>query len=183
MTTLLVLTSGQSDVQLVCDGERRFRDLVIGSTAERAIRGGDVSMLVVAHPPETPYRRPLVAVDLSASSRLALELAARICDPGVEEIDVVHVSDPKFAPAFGTEELAEFLATVRVGVRWNLTLRYAEPRSSILEEAKLRGADLIAIGTAGRTGLARVWLGSVAEGVLRGATCDVLVARLPGRLP
>jgi nucleotide-binding universal stress UspA family protein len=48
-----------------------------------------------------------------------------------------------------------------------------------LDEAKQRSADILALGTKGRTGLARVLVGSVAEGVIRGTACDVLVARLP----
>ncbi len=179
-------------------GERRFRDLVIGSTTERVIRKGSVSVLVVAAPPETTYRRPLVAVDMSDSSRLALQLAARICDPNLDAIDVVHViSVPSRLHVGGgelvpslerrrdeleqsvREQLLTFLAAVDAGVRWNVTVKCGEPREVILDEARQRRADLLALGTKGRTGLARVLLGSVAEGVIRGAGCDVLVARLP----
>ena len=179
-------------------GERRFRDLVIGSTAERVIREGSVSVLVVAAPPETAYRRPLVAVDMSDSSRLALELAARICDPNLDAIDVLHVismpsrlhvSGGGLVPALERRrdeveqsvraELLTFLGTVDAGVRWYITVKFGEPRAVILDEAKQRRADVLALGTKGRTGLARVLVGSVAEGVIRGAACDVLVARLP----
>ncbi|MFN0248791.1 MAG: universal stress protein [Kofleriaceae bacterium] len=179
-------------------GERRFRDLVIGSTAERVIRKGSVSVLVVATPPETAYRRPLVAVDMSDSSRLALELAARISDPKLDAIDVVHVipmpsrpyvSGGELVPTLEgrrdeversvREELLRFLGTVDAGVRWNLTVKFGDARAVILEEAKQRNTDLLALGTKGRTGLARVFVGSVAEGVIRSAGCDVLVARRP----
>jgi nucleotide-binding universal stress UspA family protein len=58
--------------------ERSWRDRLLGTTAERVIRNGDVSVLVVAEPAKAPYRRPLVAVDMSQSSRLALQLALRL---------------------------------------------------------------------------------------------------------
>jgi nucleotide-binding universal stress UspA family protein len=179
-------------------GERRFREALIGSTAERVIRHGSVSVLVVGSPPQRPYRRPLVAVDGSESSRLALVLAARICDPALHEIDVLHVvsmpsrlhtSETRLVPALerrldqlkqeARAELAELLAAVDLGVRWNLVVESGDSRSVISDEARSRGADVIAIGTKGRTGLARVLLGSVAEGVMRAAPCDVLIARLP----
>lgn len=52
---------------------------------------------------------------------------------------------------------------------------------AILETARTRPAELIVVGTVGRTGLARLALGSVAEAVLRAAPCSTLVVRLrPG---
>ena len=180
-------------------GAPRRGDVVLGSTAARVIRGGSVSVLVVAGPAIAPYRRPLIAIDGSASSRLALELVARVCDPGLAELDVVHVI-PRAAPVTGGEvlldaapavgvdderrartELGAFLAALAVGVRWNLIIRTGDPRTEILDEARLRDSDLLALGTLGRTGLRRVLVGSVAERVLRAADCDVLVARLPDR--
>ncbi len=151
---------------------------------------------VVARVPEATYRRPLVAVDMSDSSRLALELALRICDPATEKIDVVHVVSPP-NPVYVTEatlvldmdqsrveaaqraraELLAFLDTVKTDRLWNVVLTTGDPRQAILDEAKNRSSDLIAMGTQGRTGLAHVLVGSVAEGVLRAATSDVLVAR------
>jgi nucleotide-binding universal stress UspA family protein len=161
-------------------GERRFRDALIGTTAERVIRHGSVPVLVVAHPAETPYRRPLVAVDLSDASRRALELAARICEPTATTIDVVHVvTVASAAPDRGAEahrayeELAKFAGADQ---RWNLVLRYGEPRTILLEEAKQRRSDLVALGAHGHTAIARALVGSVAEGVLRASASDVLIA-------
>jgi universal stress protein A len=56
----------------------------------------------------------------------------------------------------------------------------------ILDLAAERVCDLVALGTHGRSGLAHVLIGSVAEGVVRTARCDVVVARpleLPFSLP
>ena len=52
---------------------------------------------------------------------------------------------------------------------------------AILETARTRPAELVVVGTVGRTGLSRLALGSVAEAVLRAAPCSTLVVRLrPG---
>ena len=75
-------------------GERTFRELLLGSTAERVIRKGDTSILVVASRPAAPYARPLVAVDCSDTSRRAVELAWRLADPGLQALDVVHAYEP-----------------------------------------------------------------------------------------
>ena len=53
------------------------------------------------------------------------------------------------------------------------------PFQQILDTAKARQVDLIILGTHGRTGLAHVLLGSVAEKVARLAPCPVLIARQP----
>jgi nucleotide-binding universal stress UspA family protein len=65
-------------------------------------------------------------------------------------------------------------------------LRGGDARQVILDVAAERNADLVALGTHGRSGVAHVLLGSVAEAVIRAAGCDVLVARavgLPFKLP
>jgi hypothetical protein len=56
------------------------------------------------------------------------------------------------------------------------------PVDEIVALARQIGADLIVLGTHGRRGLRRLWLGSVAEHVVRSATCPVLVVR-PTRPP
>jgi nucleotide-binding universal stress UspA family protein len=187
-------------------GERTFRELLLGSTAERVVRKGDTSVLVVASTPVAPYERPLVAVDCSETSRRAVELAWRVADAGVQELDAVHAYDLFSAQAIRRvgvegEELqhyridvrrkaeaaaTSFVSTCEVGIPVRVVLEEGDPRSVILDAIAQRGCDLIAVGTHGRSGLSHVLLGSVAEAVIRGATCDVLVARavgLPFKLP
>jgi nucleotide-binding universal stress UspA family protein len=52
-----------------------------------------------------------------------------------------------------------------------------EPIETLLDLAQARGADLIAVGTHGRRGLARLVFGSVAEGCVRAAAVPVVVVR------
>lgn len=177
-------------------GERTFGELLIGSTAERVVRTGSTSVLVVAGPPTAPYRRPLVAFDGSASARLALELTARLCAGSPPAaLDVVHVIAPTHAPIAGDLPLAPTasgevarrvraeidacLAPLGLDLAWHLDVVVGDPRTQLLATARARGSDLVAVGTHGRTGLRRALVGSVAEAVIRGATTDVLVAHLP----
>jgi nucleotide-binding universal stress UspA family protein len=57
-------------------------------------------------------------------------------------------------------------------------LARGEAEAAILEATKNLPADLVVVGTRGRTGLGRLALGSVAESVVREAACSVLVIRL-----
>jgi nucleotide-binding universal stress UspA family protein len=187
-------------------GQRTFRELLLGSTAERVIRKGDTSILVVTSPIAGPYRRPLVAVDCSDTSRRAVELAWRLTDPSVQALEVVHAYAliPESAirrAGFSREDALEYQVEVKRGAQGaveaflstgdpappaTVVLGEGDARRVVLDVAAQRDADLLAVGTHGRSGLAHVLVGSVAEAVIRGASCDVLVARaagLPFKLP
>ena len=166
-------------------GHRTFADALIGSTAERVFRKGDVPALIVSGAPDGAYRRPMVAVDLSDTSRRALELALRVTDPQAAPIEVVHSwdmaagGDPEERDGTG---LARFLAEFGdAAVSWHVTVRPGDARSVILAEAARRKVDLLALGTHGRSSLTYILVGSVAEAIVRAATCDVLVARASKR--
>jgi nucleotide-binding universal stress UspA family protein len=67
--------------------------------------------------------------------------------------------------------------------RWNGSVKTlvvdGPPVSTIEETLRRRGADLVVVGSRGATATRMVLLGTVAEGVVEGAPCDVLVARVP----
>jgi nucleotide-binding universal stress UspA family protein len=54
-----------------------------------------------------------------------------------------------------------------------------DPREALLDEAKREGADLIVLGSHGRTGLRKLVMGSVATHVVTHAPCSVLVVKHP----
>jgi nucleotide-binding universal stress UspA family protein len=178
-------------------GQRPFRDLLIGSTAERVIRKGTTPVLIVDSRSTSPYRRPLVAVDGSEISRRAFELALQVAG-SAQSFDVVHsygapyesgarrtgireqdLQEYGFETGKAARAMVEaFLASCQAQARSvSIVLRRGDPRLTILRVAAQRRADLLALGTHGRSGLAHVLIGSGAEAVVRAAPCDVLVAR------
>jgi nucleotide-binding universal stress UspA family protein len=140
----------------------------------------------------------LVATDFSQASYLALDAAALLAQTMGAQITLLHVFDPApFAAASfpmqpvdlvgnsrelaeriekGLQELrASRLAKVeRVETR---LVEHASPAEGICESARQVGADLIVVSTHGRTGLAHLLIGSVAERVVRFAPCPVLTLR------
>jgi nucleotide-binding universal stress UspA family protein len=69
----------------------------------------------------------------------------------------------------------------RIAVRH--VLLSGDPATEIVNFARDAGMDLIVMGTHGRTGAERLLMGSVAEKVLGGSPCSVLVVKLPRGVP
>jgi nucleotide-binding universal stress UspA family protein len=65
-------------------------------------------------------------------------------------------------------------AGVKAGVAVEARMAHGTPYEEIVKAGKELGADLIVIGTHGRTGMSHFLLGSVAERVVRSAPCPVL---------
>ena len=144
----------------------------------------------------TSFKTIVCPVDLSASSRNALSTAIALAKRFEGALTLVHVWQPPLygipeAPIAGeviqemsdaaARSLADWEASARSeGVTVASRLLAGDPANEISAVALACGADLIVMGTHGRTGLKHVLLGSVAEKVVRHAPCDVLVVRDPG---
>lgn len=142
-------------------------------------------------------RRVLYATDFSPASRPALALAMRLARHDGARLLVVHVLTPPSpfaanggpAPSSYLEllhrtrraarhELAAWLARVRgAGLRAQARRVEGNPSEQIVRLAGRWHADLIVIGTHGRTGVRRFMMGSVAERVVQRSPRPVLTVR------
>ena len=136
-------------------------------------------------------KKILLPVDFSKGSDLAARFAISLAQEYKAKLHVLHVYDPvpqydylakdyledrkkKLEEALANVVPAETKATIEV----EEILAEARPvHHTIVEKARELGDDVIVIATHGRTGLAHVFLGSVAEHVIRHAACPVLVVR------
>lgn len=147
-----------------------------------------------------PFRTILVPTDFSSCARRALDYAADLARASGALLVVHHATElplgvhgserihPEGArEAVRVDEYARSTARAhlddeaeRLGgdVRVITRAEIGSTVHSILQAAEEMGADLIVMGTHGRTGLRRGLMGSVAERVVRGATCPVLTLRL-----
>ncbi|MEW2632302.1 universal stress protein [Streptomyces sp. NPDC048389] len=155
------------------------------------VRVSRVPFLMVRTPPEPPYRRVLFAVDGTWTS-LAAALAGARLTPDSEHFIVhayvvpgEHLLVMRGMDAGGTAELRRAAAAqVRPSVeRMAAALRPRPPRvvvtagcprTALPDMAQRYGADLVVVGTGGRSRLGCALLGSVAQDVMARAPCDVL---------
>ena len=129
--------------------------------------------------------RILVAVDLSENSRAIVEHACKIAADASAELHLVHVNShtgsaeaKKESRRVALEQLARLVRpTDELETQTCKAILTGQPHRSIVEYANQHSVDLIVMGTHGRTGLSHLALGSVAERVLRHASCPVQVVK------
>lgn len=134
------------------------------------------------------FRKILCAVDFDQNSLQALRLACELAQERQATLYLVHaVAIPpgaEVALPFGKLEAdartrLERLARQKVNRKapYQVRVTMGDPAVEILQAAKRWGVDLIVMATHGRRGLRRLILGSVAERVVREASCPVLTLK------
>jgi nucleotide-binding universal stress UspA family protein len=149
----------------------------------------------------TVFHTLLVPHDFSADSAAALDVAielAKELGAAVHQVHAYHTPIEMFSPygvalptsvvpeiRQGAERrLGEELEKIRsAGLSGEAQVREGLAPDAIVEAARALGADLIVMGTRGRTGLAHALLGIVAERTLRTAPCPVLTVKAAGAPP
>lgn len=147
-----------------------------------------------------PYRKILVPTDFSPGAEVALEHALVLRQHLGATLTLLHVYPLPIAygPPYAytvdligpierdaraqlekTSQRARELGAGDQPVPIQAKLAAGAAALSITEEAKEGGYDLIVLGTHGRTGLSHLFIGSVAERVVRTAHCPVLTVRSP----
>ncbi len=188
------LVSRAKTADLLVVGSSTLDAFTLGPTARRVARMAASDVLVVRRQPRVPYRRVVVAVDFSEGSRAALDQAmARFPDA---ETTVVYSLTSRFDPVLidaglfieeldadrsrrlevARDRMAEFVHG-RTGVA-RTTVLDGPTLESVSEVVRQRNADLLVVGSRGASATRMVLLGSVAEGLLGSAPCDVLLARV-----
>jgi nucleotide-binding universal stress UspA family protein len=115
----------------------------------------------------------LFATDFSPASERAALVAADMARLGGVSLHVVHVVPPVTDPADSNDQLKGLADRLGDG-RVRTALLSGRVAHQIIRYARQERIGLIVLGTHGRTGVSRVLLGSVAEGVVRLAHCPVL---------
>jgi universal stress protein E len=186
----------QADL-IVIGGSSEHHDHFLGSTGERVVRKAMVPVLVARKTISANAKRFLVPTDFSLGARKAAEEALVLAKRFGARIFFLHVLDltPLFAypyedeisPALPVPPLTPqdvepdweaFIANLPLGnIPWENRTEEGRAAETIVKYAETIHADLMVMGTHGKTALEHMLLGSVTEKVLRRSLCPVLTIR------
>jgi nucleotide-binding universal stress UspA family protein len=178
-------------------GQGLIASLLLGSVSAEVIDHVRCPILVARAP---TIKQVVLATDESSSARAAESIVAEWSmfeALPIRVVSVAHVDHPwttGIAPTMYRQVVAAYAADLRdakathkraaeeaadrlrgAGRRAEPEMREGDPAAEIIAVAEERGADLIVLGSRGRTGVARLLLGSVARNVLSGTTGSVLI--------
>lgn len=140
------------------------------------------------------YNKIVVAVDLSGDSQKVIDTALKVASGNAAKLSLVHVVEPiaaaysmdayaininelqQEAMSIAAQKVAELGERLKIDKKQQYTL-LGSPAVEIRNLATELGADAIVIGSHGHSGW-KILLGSTANKVLHGATCDVLTVHV-----
>lgn len=180
-------------------GMSGLRQLMIGSVMAQVVGTAPCNVLVVPRQGKSTFSTIIAAIDGSRHSALAAAHALNIAVCNQASLTIVSVvpsdadnlhnisyadehrtliADQQMLAAEQNVRKVKEMAVKR-GVPASGLIFSGSPYEAILQSASDRAADLIVLGSHGKTALAKVVIGSVAERVVMLASCSVLVARSP----
>ena len=143
----------------------------------------------------------MIGVDDSPHSQAAVEFVRKMTWPKGSTIEVLSVVRPVVgvyseayvpAPAY-VEEANEGMVRRHqeiasgaerqlqgLGLATEARILHGDPRTELVDAAREQRADLLVLGSHGRTGMSKLLMGSVASYVVTHAPCSVMVVKLPG---
>ena len=196
MELILARRAWQADL-LVVGGTAKGEERFLGSTGEHVVQKAMVPVLIAKQPLRATAKTFFVPIDFSPCAKRAAEEAIVWAGHFGGQLFLFHVLEFPSAYAFAGPEMggaaavplltpedlegewAAFLADLPglKNIGWEKSTVEGHAVTTIVQAAEEHKADMIIMGTNGRTGLAHMLLGSVAEGVVRTAACPVLTIR------
>jgi nucleotide-binding universal stress UspA family protein len=195
---LIVEDIKQSNAQLLVLGPHRkrpLRDALEGTIAAKALAARTCPVLIVRDEAEGPYRRVLLALDVSPASGAAIRAAESLVITPEVDARIIHAHEPPDealrrdlgvawdaiadlvrGTKYAETAVRDFLKAESMDPeRYDVRIARTSPASAILRAAEQHEPSLLVMGTRGRGRLHQALVGSVANRVLHGATCDVLI--------
>jgi nucleotide-binding universal stress UspA family protein len=188
-------------VVIASHGRRGFDHLVFGSVAERVVRTSPVPVICVKHPEhefvkaqegKLELKRVLYPIDFSPFCEKGLPFAESIAREFGATLTLAYGHEyPMNSPELMPEAAAGVAANLEENARrmleeWQAKLkdvtveaelRIGSPYRVVSDLVKELDVDLVVVPTHGRSGVAHMFLGSVAERIARHAPCPVMTIR------
>ena len=182
---MIVSAADEHRADLIVMGRREKPGLlrrIVGTTTTRTVGSARCSVLVVPEGASMWRRRILLATDGSRFSDAAAVAAGKLAELCKLPVSVISTIRASFSPERAAQageaatRVHDLLAAKHIEV--DKAVLNGEPDQLILSTAAALGADLIVLGTHGRTGWERLVVGSVTESVVKASTLPVLAVKL-----
>lgn len=184
-SNLLVLGAGDSS---------KKQNFKLGTTTERIIQKSEKPVFVIKENTPLKISQVLCPVDFSQASRRALTNSIIIAKKVKAHLTILSVCEITTTSWFTTSEIKDLENKARLekhktkfekflkefsltGLDWTPDIILGNPASEILKTISNKSIDLLVMGTAGRTGLGRLMLGSVTEKVIREVPCSFMTLK------
>jgi len=176
-------------------GRTGLKRLMMGSTTARVIGHAPCNVLVVPRAAKLEFKGIVVGTDGSRYSAAAASEAIGLAKRNGSSLTVISVIPSEIVTDIGfTMDQREFMdqqemqeaeksakavkeAAQKEGVNVKAFVLSGKPSDALIQTAQEQGADLLVVGSHGRTGLEKLLMGSVAERVIVLASCPVLVVK------
>ncbi len=165
--------------------------------ATKCVRKAATKVLLVRADHAEPFKNVVVCVDFSESSHRVIEQAIRVAQQDSASLHLLHVFSPpwkaaKYVPRPSPEDQRQHSGSLSERLQAALQpfeseMRALQVDTSVVENARESdgivqfigdsAADLVVVGTRGRTGMRAVLLGTVAERIVRESPCSVLAVK------
>jgi hypothetical protein len=165
-------------------GKRGLARLMVGHATAHVAGHAPCSVLMVPRSGQVWSRRILLATDGSAHSAAAAQAARDVATQCQVPVTVVsattrsHSAERKAEAQAAVDKVSAELQAA--GIASEGVVAEGRPDEVVIDTASARQADLIVVGSHGRTGLSRLILGSISERIMGQAQCPVLIARAVG---
>ncbi|EDN70465.1 universal stress protein [Beggiatoa sp. PS] len=159
-----------------------LKRIMMGSNTAKVIGYAHCNVLVVPRAAKIEGKNILLAIDGSRHGDIAASTAVAVAKHFKAPVSIVSVvysdhKEQRYAEAVEMVKRVEaFMSKEGITIKEGQVLR-GRPADTIVEVAKEKAADLIIMGSHGRTGIERVLMGSVSDRVIGYADCAVLVVK------
>ena len=183
----IVSTAAELNPDLVVLGRRGKRGLarlMVGHATAHVAGNAPCDVLMVPRAGQVWSRRVLLATDGSAHGEAAARAAQAVaaqCNVPVTVVSATTRSHSAERKAEARTAVERVTATLKsAGISAEGLVNEGRPDEVVIDTAASSNADLIVVGSHGRTGLSRLILGSISERIMGQAQCPVLIARSAG---
>ena len=160
-------------------GKTGMKRLMMGSVTAKVIGHAPCNILVLPLNAKVECKNVLIATDGSKYSEAAASEALGIAKRCGSSLIVISVASSEAEIASAKDNVNKVSeAAEKEGVKTASVVTIGKPYEAIIETAKQKKADFIVLGSHGRTGLARLLMGSVTERVIGHAEAAVLVVKV-----